>query len=155
MDYTQILEGMQAHPYATIILASVIEGKITAVIAGAFVTRGQVDPMVAYSIFVTMDVLGDTLYYLFGRIGHLLGTYFMDKIGWQAKSDRLHGGLMRNLPRTIWLAKITMVGSKPVIVTAGIAKMSFVKFYGVTIPCTLLSYLVCMGLGYFFCQLVL
>ena len=154
MDYAQLLEGIKAHPYLTIITASVIKGQPVAVVAGALVAQGYVNPITAYCIFVVMDFLGDTLYYFFGRAGHLGGKFFMRK-SWQKKLGRLHEGWGKNLPKALWIGKISIVGSKPVIFAAGAAKMPLLKFWGITLPCTLVLFILCMAIGYFFGQWIL
>ena len=65
------------------------------------------------------------------------------------KLAQLNGNLEKNLMKALFVGKITIVGSKPMIVTAGMAKMPLLKFYCVTVPCTLVLFLLCMGIGYF------
>ncbi len=138
----------------TIIMASVINGRATALVVGALVGQGFLNPIVAYFIFVTMDILGDILYYSFGRIGQLSGTFLVKK-SWREKLDQLNGGLKKNLSKALFFGKISMVGSKPIIVAAGIAKMPLVKFLGINVSCTLVLFVVYMLIGYLFSQWIL
>jgi len=151
MDFTQLLDGISDHPYATIILASVITGRTTAVVVGALVAEGFINPLLAYIIFVIMDILGDTIYYFFGRIGRLGGKFFIKRIGLEEKLEKLNGGLKESLTKAIFIGKIISF-SKPVIITAGIAEMPLFKFYRITVPCTLVLYILYMSAGYFFCR---
>ena len=151
MDYTQLLDGIKVHPYVTIITATVVSGRITAVVVGAFVAKGYINPFIAYCIFVTMDILGDTLYHLFGRMGHLGGTFLIRK-SWQKKLSRLNQRFGNNFTKMLFFVKVTGIGSKPTIVGTGIVKMPLPKFYSITAPCTLALFVLYMAVGYFFGQ---
>ncbi len=153
MDYNQLLEGIQAHPYATTVAASVVNGKATAIVVGAFVAQGYVNPIVAYAIFVVMDILGDTLYYFLGRLGYLGGKIII-KDSWRQKLNQPNEKFAKHFLWALFIGKVSLVGSKPTILAAGITRMSLVKFYGVIVPCTLVLYLLCMGLGYFFLRIL-
>ncbi|MFA6076977.1 MAG: hypothetical protein WC735_02790 [Candidatus Paceibacterota bacterium] len=147
------MEGIKAHPYWTIITFSVIEGRLTAIAVGAFVAQGYVNPIVAYSIFVTMGVLGDMFYYFVGRVGNRVCSFFIRK-SWRDRIGQFKGEWNKNLPRAIVASKV-LVGSKPVIIVAGMTKMSLPKFMRIIVVWTLVIYLVCMLLGYFFGHLIL
>lgn len=154
MEYAELIDGVRTHPYITIVLASVVNGRVTAVVAGAAAAQGILNPFLAYGIFVAMDILGDTLYYCFGRVGHLMGNCFMRKIGWHDKFDKINPGFVASLPKAILIAKMTMIASKPVVITAGIAKLPFHKFYGVVTPCTLVLCVLYIVVGYLFCSCI-
>lgn len=77
MDFSQLLEGIQAHPYATLFAVSVVETRITAVCVGAFAAQGYINPVIAYGIFIFMNLLGDTLYYTFGRTGQVASRFLI------------------------------------------------------------------------------
>ncbi len=152
MDYIQLLEGIKAHPYATLIAASVVQGRITALLIGAFVAQGgDINLIIAYSIFVVMDILGDTLYYFFGRIGHIGGTLLIRK-SWQRKLNWLNLKFQGNLIKIIFFVKATGICSKPGMVLAGTTKMPLQKFWGITVPCTLVLFLLYMVVGFFLVQ---
>ncbi len=161
MNDSQFLDGILAHPYLTIITVSVVQGRIPAFIAGMFAAAGLLNPVIAYAIFCIMDILGDTLWYLISRFvhhlihcfGHRFGKYIIKKIGWQEKVNEISSDLIKYLPRALFIGKITFAG-KPMIITAGIAKMPFLKFYGVVVPCTLIQFLLFIGLGYLFYDFV-
>src|SRR3989344_2844803 len=139
MDYVQLLEGVKAHPYATVIAASVVNGRVTAMFVGAFVAQGYINPIIPYIIFVVMDVLGDMLYYSLGRIGNIGGKIIIRK-NWQKRLSQFNDKkLKNNFPKALLLAKVSAIGSKPVIVAAGMGKMPLAKFLGVTVPCTFMS----------------
>ncbi|MEK7539331.1 MAG: VTT domain-containing protein [Patescibacteria group bacterium] len=153
MDHIQLLEGIKAHPYTTIVAASVVNARITAVFVGAFVAQGYINPFIAYIIFIVMGISGDMLYYFFGRIGHLGGVLLI-KNSWQNKLSQLDDKWRKNFPKAILIGKTT-AGSKPVIFVAGVAKMPLLKFLSIIVPCTLVLYLLYMSIGYFFGQWIL
>ncbi|MEK7127965.1 MAG: VTT domain-containing protein [Patescibacteria group bacterium] len=138
----------------TIILASLVNGRATALVVGAFIGQGYLNPFAAYWIFVAMDFMGDTLYYCLGRIGQL-GGKFLIRESWQEKISQFNGGLKKNLPKALLFGKITMVGSKPIIVAAGMTKMPLFKFWSVNMPCTLVLFFLYMAAGYLFSQWIL
>ncbi|KKR61379.1 MAG: hypothetical protein UV43_C0038G0009 [Parcubacteria group bacterium GW2011_GWF2_42_7] len=156
MDYVQLLEGMKAHPYTAMIAASVVQGRITALFVGAFLAQGgNVSPIFAYGIFCVMDVLGDILYYELGRMGRV-GGMLLTRKSWREKLSQLNKGrLEQNFSYAIFISKVTMVGSKPVIVAMGVGKVPFLRFLKVATLCALVSLLMYMIVGYFLGQWIL
>lgn len=151
--YVQLREGIEAHPYLTIIAVSVVEARVTSVFAGMFVAQGYVNPIIAYVIFIVMCFLGDTLYYFLGRTGHA-GARFLHRKKWHRLAwvrEKMNG----SLPWALVIGKVSGIASKPAIVAAGIGKMPFAQFCRITTPCTLVMFLVYMTLGYFFGQIIL
>ena len=127
MDYVQLLEGMKAHPYTAMIAASVVQGRITALFVGAFLAQG-------------------------GRVGGMLLT----RKSWREKLSQLNKGrLEQNFSYAIFISKVTMVGSKPVIVAMGVGKVPFLRFLKVATLCALVSLLMYMIVGYFLGQWIL
>lgn len=151
-----MLDGMKDHPYMTIISAAIWQGRVTAIFAGAFIAQGYVNPVMTYIIFVVMDISGDFLYYRAGRVGGHLARLFIKK-SWskKKKSGRVGQALERGLPLGLFIAKVTGVLSKPVIVAVGAAKMPLPKFWGITVPCTLISFVIYLAIGYLFGQSIL
>ena len=121
---------------------------------GALTVQGYINPVIAYVIFVTMDVLGDALYYCFGRVG-FLGGKFLIKESWRKTLSRLNGELEKNIVKALFIGKILAIGSKPIIVAAGIAKMPLRKFLSITVPCTLVLFLLYMSAGHFLGEWIL
>lgn len=145
MDHSQLLELVKEHPYVAVVTAAVAEGRITAIMVGGFSSQGYLNPFIAYAIFSVMSILGDTIFYLLGRFGNSQ----ISKTRWQPKMDKVNGRLTKGLKTAIWIGKFSGIGSKPIILAAGIAKMPLLKFYGVIISCTLVMFAIYVGIGYF------
>lgn len=64
--------------YLILFPLAVIEGPISTIIAGLFVSMGLLNPFIVYVIMITGDIVGDTLCYSVGRWG---GKPFFDTIG--------------------------------------------------------------------------
>ena len=148
MNPDKFVEGITAHPYITIILCAVVQGRLTAFAVGPFIALGYVNPCIAYLILVVMDFLGDTLYFMIGRLSQWTGRFLINK-RWREKLSRFQGKTDHVLLRLLLLGKVTGVASKPAIVSAGIARIPLHKFYLVTVPCSLLMLALYMAVGYF------
>ena len=161
MDWSYLVDGLRAHPYAVIVTSAFFEGRFTALVVGAFFSMEggeSINLFITYGIFVVMDILGDALYYSLGRVGYLGGKkFFLKRTSWSRKVDQLlsRKGLQRSLVGALLLSKIAPVGSKPAIFAAGVAKMPLPRFFGIVVPCVLVSFVIYMAVGYFFWQWIL
>src|SRR5690348_2183796 len=108
MDPNQVWEHIEAHPYATIMALSMVNGRIAAFAVGPFISLGYINPFIAYLIFTVMDFLGDTLYFLAGRLGHI-GGRFLIKEKWHGKLSELCGKTEAVMLRILFWGKVSGV----------------------------------------------
>lgn len=153
MDHSQFLEAIKAHPYATIVTVSILEGKLTSVMAAAFAAKGHLNIFIAYAIFCIMTIVGNIVFYYLGYSGRKTGKIL--RKSWIESLSVFHGKLERRLPFALVTVSFIGKGAKPVIFLAGVSKMPFPKFLTIICVCTPISYGVYMSIGYFFALSIL
>jgi len=149
VDANQFLEAIKAHPYFSIALLSIFEGKATAFFAAYFAARGHLNPWVAYAIFCAMTVSGDAIWYLFGLLGSRTGKKVLKKT-WLERLDFFAGKIEKRMVFALSLVSLVGKGAKPVILLAGASRMPFRKFMLIVTLFTPISYAIWMGIGYWY-----
>lgn len=146
-----ILSLLEAHPYLWLFPLVLVEGPIATVSAGSLVATGFMSWPVAYAVAVAADLAGDTLYYLLGRSarrprpGRLLVRLGLT---WE-KLAAVEASFGRNDAKAIVGAKIADFAAIPVFVAAGMTKMGYGRFLGLTLAATVPKAAILMALGYF------
>ena len=128
------------------------EGPMLAFIAGILVAAGYFDPLITFGILVMGDVVPDITYYLIGRFGNRKGLIerLVGKLGMKPE----HFAMIRDLwfnhtTRTMFITKFAYGLSTPLLITSGIVKLPFNRFWTNTVPLSILQYTVLLTLGYF------
>lgn len=146
----QALQMMQSHGLWLLAPIAILEGPIITVIAGYLAHLGAFSPGAAYVIVVLADLVGDVLFYLFGRSG----------LGWLSPrwrrrlsltEDRL-AGLAEHFAtkggRTLIVGKLTHTLGALALIAAGMAHMRFLPFLWYNFLATLPKSLFFLMLGY-------
>lgn len=146
----QAVELMQSHGLWLLAPIAIIEGPIISVIAGYLAHLGAFNLGAAYVIVVLADLVGDTLFYLFGRNGlGWLSPRWRSRLG--LTEERL-AGLAEHFDakggRTLILGKLTHTLGALALVAAGMAHMRFVPFLWYNLVATLPKSLFFLALGY-------
>ena len=146
----QALQLMQDHGLWLLALIAILEGPIITVIAGYLAHLGAFNPVAVYVVVVLADLVGDTLFYLFGRSGiGWLSPRWRARLG--MSDDRL-AGLADHFRdkggRTLIVGKLTHTLGALALIAAGVAHMRFLPFLWYNFIATLPKSLFFLVLGY-------
>jgi membrane protein DedA with SNARE-associated domain len=146
----QMMELMQGYGLWLLAPVAIVEGPFVSVIAGYLAHLGVFNVVAAFLILVLADLVGDTLFYLFGRKGiRLLSPRWRARLG--LSDDRLinladhfrdKGG------RTLIIGKLTHSLGAFALIAAGVAHMRFLPFLWFNLIATLPKSLFFIALGY-------
>lgn len=139
--------------YLLLLPVAMVSGQMFAFVAGALVRYGYLSAPAMYAIFVLGDFIPDSLYYLIGRSPAVART--LHRWGLRAGITDLEFDAIRTLWQrhtlaTMLAAKYSMALVGPILISAGLSKISVRRFYGAAIPITLVQYAAFMSLGYYF-----
>jgi membrane protein DedA with SNARE-associated domain len=122
------------------------EGPIMAVIIGFLISLGYFDILPAYIVMLLGDIIPDTMYYAFGRLGH--ARFAKTKLGKRLKAmDHLW---KEHTFKSMLLAKWAYGLSTPLLASAGLSQLSLGKFLRSAIPITMAQYAILLAVGYEF-----
>lgn len=139
-----IVAWLSAYTYIILFPAAVFEGPIVTIIAGFLASTGKINPTIAYAIIIIADLVGDTMYYAFGRWGR---AGFIEKhVVRVEKHFGTHAG------KTLMLGKLTHAIGVGVLFGAGVAKVPYGKFLWYNLVPTLPKTLALLIVGYYFGQ---
>lgn len=128
------------------------EGPIIGFIAGVLIAAGYFNPIIVFGILLMGDVIPDVSYYLIGRFGNRRGM--MERLAGKIGIRPDHFEMVRKLwfnhtTRTMFITKFAYGLSTPLLITAGLVKLPFNRFWTNTVPLSILQYSVLLTLGYF------
>lgn len=146
----QAMQVLQSHGLWILAPIAVLEGPIITVIAGYLAHLGAFSPVSAYVIVVLADLVGDAVFYLFGRSGiGWLSPRWRNRLGLrQERLAKLRDHFQAQGGRTLILGKLTHTLGALALVAAGMAHMRFVPFLWYNFIATLPKSLVFLMLGY-------
>jgi len=150
INLDQAVQLMQSHGLWLLAPIAILEGPIITVVAGYLAHLGAFNPVAAYVIVVVADLVGDVLFYLFGRSGkRWLSPRWRARLG--LHDDRL-AGLASHFRdkggRTLIAGKLTHTLGALALIAAGIARMPFLPFLWYNFIATLPKSLFFLMLGY-------
>ena len=147
-----ILYLLTTYKYHLLFPLAIVEGPILSVISGFLSSTGFLNTFLTYIIIVAGDVVGDTLYYLLGRLGNR--PILIKITRWVGitteRSEKIKIYIENNPYKTISLSKIILGVGVTGLFLAGKSRYPFIKFF---LICLCTSMLVCGGyflLGFFF-----
>lgn len=136
---------LNSYKYVALFLIAVPDGPIIALIAGFLISTGYFLFIPTYIILILGNVIPDICYYYIGRLG--LKFKFLEN--YKDKFVPLEKLWQDHFKKTLVLGKLAMFFSVPVLISAGMAKVSFKKFITTTVPVDLLVIFILLSLGYF------
>lgn len=156
LSLNNISQWLVHYGYFILFLLVVIEGPITTVVGGSLVALGLFNFYLTFIIVLIGDLTSDCLYYALGRYG---GENFLVKwgpyLGIRKKHLKLikkhfedHGG------QTLIAAKVIRGFGTIFLISAGISKMPFRKFFRYNLGASLVKTLALILVGYFFYRAV-
>ena len=148
----QILTLLLQYKYLVLLPLAIVEGPIIAVIAGFLCVTGNLNIFIVLPVIIIGDVIGDSICYLFGRLG--LPVFFkniLKKIGLNGqKISNVRVYFDFNPARTISLSKITPGIGVAGIYLAGHTRVPYGKFFRICLVTSFLQYIVYLTIGLLF-----
>lgn len=148
----EILSILEHYKYLVIFPIAVIEGPIIIIISGFLVSLGFLNGLVAYSVLVVADVIGDTLYYLIGKYWRSSTRIkkYAKFIGFDERSEVfLEEHFRKHKIKTFLIAKISHGMGWSVWISAGIARIKYLELVFYSLMGTLIKTSVLLLLGYY------
>lgn len=149
-----ILVYIYAYRYLGIFLGTIIEGPIIMAAVGFLVRLGHFNFLLAYILMILGDLAGDVAWYYAGYFG---AKNFIEKFGRffgvnERAMEKVKALFYRHHSNILFFSKVTMgFGlAVPILVTAGITKISIKKFIVLNFLGGFIWTAFLMILGYFF-----
>lgn len=151
MDFLTITQLFTHYGYWIIFPISVVEGPIVSIISGFFVSLKIFNPYIVFFVLVMGDLVGDSLYYIFGRYGgHWFLAHFGKHIG--ATPERILF-LEKHFHKHDWkillFGKTQAIGSV-LLFMAGVVKVTYLRFISYNIIGTIPKTILFMMIGFYF-----
>jgi membrane-associated protein len=130
-----------------------LEGPLVSLSAGLLASLGYFNPWVVLAVLICKDVSVDAVCYALGRWGNHdnLVHRYAKKIGITEEHWGAVERLWEHHPwRTMFLSKIAYGLSLPFLVSAGLSRISYKKFWFYALQISLIQYGGLLALGYFF-----
>lgn len=142
-----------AYRYWILFPLAFIEGPIVALIAGLFVSHGELSLLPTYIILCLGDIVPDVLYFGIGRLSH--NTNFLKRYGPRFGITSLRLSALEHLWHThtfksVLLSKWAYGMSTPLLMTAGLARLPVRKYVIRIIPIAMTQYAILLVIGYYF-----
>ncbi len=147
-----IIQLLLDYHYLLLFPLVVIEGPFVTILAGFLVSIQELNLFYAYIVIVLADLLGDGLYYSFGRFGR---GFFQKYFGtlWGLTDERIttiEDQFHRRGIKVLIIGKVTHVFGGVVLFVAGVVRYPFSKFLWYNFISTLPKSLVLLLLGFYF-----
>lgn len=153
MDFTTIAQLLAEYRYWILFPLACIEGPMLGFIAGVLIASDFFNPFVVFAVLVAADVLPDIAYYFFGRYGRNkeLVARYGPKIGVTPERFEIVRHLwFAHTFKTMLVTKFAYGLSTPLLISAGLVRLPFYRFWTSSTPLSLAQYAVLLSLGYFF-----
>jgi membrane protein DedA with SNARE-associated domain len=135
--------------YPLLFIATIIEGTITPLVAGALIKIGFFNVFLAWGVGFLGESCHDTLFWWIGRrlrTLHKSKYLFVNLSGIEEKLEKLS----TSMPWYVFASKFTWHFNRVVLVSAGYAKFPYKKFLTAALPAAFLWVPISLGIGYFF-----
>lgn len=150
-SFTSIILMFSQYGYLIILPLAIVEGPIITILAGFIASQGVLNIIIVYIVVVVGDLLGDSIYYAIGRFSK---RTFFNKYGHYigmtaSRIDKLTNYFNRHGGKTLMFGKLTHALGWPILVTAGIVEMPFIKYLYLNLLGTIPKSLGFLLLGYY------
>lgn len=141
-----------AHGLLLLFPLAVVEGPVVTVVAAWLAQQGLFDIRLVLVVAILGDLVGDTIYYLFGtHLEQLMPDRLRARLGLiHDRIETLIGHFEDKGGRTLLFGKLTHVAGLPILVAAGAARMPYAAFLGYNLLGTLPKTAVLAALGWCF-----
>jgi membrane protein DedA with SNARE-associated domain len=148
----QYVEWILEFKYPLLFPIAVFEGPIITIIAGFLVSLSKMNFWAAYLLIIIADLVGDVLYYIFGRSG---GRRLVEKWGIRfgitpEHLERIENHFRHHPGKTLLMGKMAHGLGGFFLTAAGLAKMHFGSFLFYNFIPTVFKTLLLLSIGYYF-----
>lgn len=152
--FADIISLLLAYKYLILFPLVFIEGPATTIVAGFAASIGIMNIAVALVVVIIADLAADSLYYAIGRLGR---ENFVQKwghfVGIDAKKAiYLEDNFSHHIGKSLWIGKTTLVIGIAFLVTAGLMRYPFKKFFTINLIATSIKSLIFILIGFYFGQ---
>ena len=150
--FDQITGWFVQYGYFVFFLVDVLEGPIVTILAAFMASLGYFNVFIVYFVSLAGDLVGDTLYYSIGRWGRVgfikrWGKY----VGLTAvRVETLEAHFHKHGNKTLLFGKWSQVLGAPILASAGMAGMPYLKFIGVNLVGSVPKCILWVVIGYYF-----
>lgn len=144
---TDMIALLSAHTYEVLLPLSIAEGPIVTIAGGFLVATGHLEALPVFGIVVLGDLIGDALFYAFGRslgarmLARWAGPHTLEK------ARDLQHRFRRKSDQTLVVGKLTHSIGALVLVVAGMTKVPFARFMTINFLATLPKSLLLLAIG--------
>ncbi|HLD22258.1 MAG TPA: alpha/beta fold hydrolase [Patescibacteria group bacterium] len=151
-SFEQIIPWLLHYKYIVLFPLMIIEGPIVTIIVGFLSSLGYFHLSVVYGVIIIGDLVGDSLYYVFGRWGketliQRWGKYIgitEERVVYLEKHFENHSG------KTLLFGKLAHGVGGAVLAAAGVAKTPYTRFLWYNFLGTIPKSLLLLLIGYYF-----
>ncbi|UVK43986.1 VTT domain-containing protein [Mesorhizobium sp. AR07] len=147
---SNILALLSAHPYSVLLPLAIAEGPLVTIASGVLVASSQLSFWPVLAIVVVGDLVGDSALYALGRWGGIRMATRWASQRTIARAIDFQDQFRRKADQVLVTGKLTHAVGAPVLIAAGIVRMSFGRFLTVNFLATLPKSLALICLGYVF-----
>jgi membrane protein DedA with SNARE-associated domain len=140
--------------YGLLFPAVLIEGPVATIIAGVLVAHDQLNFLISLLIIVSADTLADLGYYTIGAFGEArIAQRIKTRLGITPdRLSNLKNLFYRHSAKTFLTGKILHGPGVVILIAAGAARVSLLRFFLYNLCITLIKSLVLLLVGYYFGQ---
>lgn len=146
--------GALIRDYGMLVIAplAVLEGPVVSVVAGYLVKLGLIGAPLSFAVLVLGDLLGDVILYTLGRRGRArVALPWLSAFGvTRRRLARLLRAFRAKGGRILIIGKLTHSAGFAVLLAAGMARMPFARFLGLSLLATVPKVAALMALGWFY-----
>jgi len=150
----QIISLLVQYQYYILFPLVVVEGPLVTIIAGFLASLGYFNLIALYALVVMADLVGDSLYYVIGRLGreHLIEKWGRF-VGITLNSiERVERHFEKHQGKTLIFGKLSHAIGGVILVAAGIARIPYRDFLFFNFLATLPKSLILLFIGFYFGQ---
>lgn len=150
MATTSIISLVLEYRYAVFFPLALIEGPFIALLAGFLVSSGYLAFIPTFLILIVRDVILDSIYYFIGFFGEKRSFIlrFGKRFGiTEERENFMLKAWHDHSWKTIFISKLAYGLSAPFLITAGLARMSYVKFITRILIVSVVQYIAFMAVG--------
>ncbi len=150
-SFNTIVALLIKYRYLAIAPIAVVEGPIIAILSGFLTSIGAVNGYLVYLLLVLGDFVGDTIFYSIGRFGgyHFLkrwGKYFGAS---EVRLRKLESVFKNHSGKLLLFGKTQAIGGV-ILTAAGVIKMPYWRFIGISMAGTVIKSFILFEIGYYF-----
>ena len=151
-ETSSILKFIISYRYAALFPLACIEGPIVALAVGFLVHLGYLSFVPAFLVLLLGDFIPDSIYYYIGRFGNK--EKLLKKYDTKSKLISRHFSYLeriwqKNTWKTMFVCKLAYGLSTPLLILAGLVRVSYFNFIYRSVVVTILNYGLLMLLGYY------